>query len=287
MKQNSSVNKLVNRFQAFRKHPLTRRNPLGAMGRYSWFHLSHKLAPKRRCYRWIGGLKFYADRSDGGIVGNFYFKLFDYDESMFVINQLEEGELFVDIGANVGHFSLLAAGIARAKVLAIEPIPSTFEKLEANVRLNRLEGGVDCRNIGVGEEEGDLQFLKNRTVMNRVALDGEEGTVEVPVKTLDSLLQGEQPAFLKIDVEGFELPVLKGGRRVLGQPSLRCLLVEFNRSGEKYGHSDDDVFGLICDSGFAPISYDGETGKIRLEESYNRRGFNTLFLRRDRIPADA
>ena len=89
---------------------------------------------------------------------------------MFLINNLNANDLFIDIGANVGHYSLLAAGVCKANVIAFEPIPSTFFKLEENVKLNALSKNVTCHNIGIGEENSILNFTKSKDVMNSVAL---------------------------------------------------------------------------------------------------------------------
>lgn len=251
------------------------------MWRYVCFNASQTLFPKSRVYKWIDNLKFNAEKGDAGLVGNIYFKVFDYEESMFLMRTLKPNELFVDVGANLGHFSLLAAGPARAEVIAIEPIPSTYRKLERNVKLNKLDERIRCLNIGLGEREGNLRFLKDRTVMNRVALEGEEGTIEIAVYSLDQILKGKDPVFLKIDVEGFEYPVLKGAHQVLSNPSLMYLMLEFNDSGTKFGYSDSEVFELVTSYGFAPIRFDVTENKISFTSGYNTQKFNTLFVRKE------
>ncbi len=99
-------------------------------------------------YNWINGLKFYAEKGDAGLVGNIYYKLMDYEDSMFLIDSLKKDELFVDVGANLGHFSLLASGICKAKSIAIEPIKTTMDKLNRNIKLNNLTSYINFINIG-------------------------------------------------------------------------------------------------------------------------------------------
>lgn len=279
MSINKVSKKIAQRMQAFRKHPLTRRRPYAALWRYLWFNTSQSLRPKKRIYRWIDGLKFYAEKGDAGIVANYYFKLFDYEESKFLIRKLTEESLFVDVGANLGHFTLLAAGVAKANVIAVEPIPSTYKKLVANVKLNELQDSVDCMNLGLGDTVGTLSFLQHRTVMNRVAIEGEENTIDVEVTTLDKLLLGKSPTFIKIDVEGYELPVLKGAHQTLSNPELKFLMLEFNDSGVTFGYSDEAVYELVRRFGFYPVSYDVKEDRVIRLESYNTHKFNTLFMR--------
>lgn len=275
------ISKIRKRYDAFKRHDLTRDNSMAALIRYLRFNISQRLFPKRRIYKWIRGLRFYAEKGDAGIVPNIYYKLFDYEESMFLLNRLKPEQLFIDVGANVGHYSLLAAGGCRAKVIALEPIPETFEKLKANTQLNKLEELIDCRNLGVGDQAGALYFYNDRTVMNRVAPGKLANTLEVAVNTLDALLEGRDPTFIKIDVEGYELPVLKGAKTILANPSIKYLMLEFNESGKKYGYTDSEVYDTVSSYGFFPVRYLVEEDRTERLDSYNTHKFNTLFVRDD------
>lgn len=274
------LKKLKKRRKKFASHPLMKGNANGALFRYIVFNTIQTLKPKARVYNWIQGLKFYAKKGDAGIVSNIYIKLADYEDSMFLMKHLDANELFVDIGANVGHFSLLASGIAKAKTIAIEPIPNTYEKLVKNIQLNHLEAFVTCLNIGLGEKVGELKFTKGFDVMNRVALENENvPTMTIPVKKLDDILKDEQPTFLKIDVEGFEYFVLKGATETLNKSSLKYILLEFNDSGSKFGISDQKVFDFVTSFGFKPLVYDVENDNITIEKSFRKDKFNTIFIR--------
>ncbi|WP_308992640.1 FkbM family methyltransferase [Mariniflexile litorale] len=273
--------KLILRYRMLKKHPLTASFPLSGMFRYFTFNISQTLYPKPRVYNWINGLKFYAEKGDAGLVGNIYYKLMDYEDSMFLIEHLKKEDVFVDVGANLGHYSLLASGICKAKTIAIEPIESTIYKLEKNVALNELEDVVTILKNGVGDKKEILNFTTNRTVMNSVSLEENKNTIKIEVLTLNELLKNESPTFIKIDVEGYEYKVLNGALDILEKPSLKYLLVEFNNSGDRFNLKDDDVFNLIVEHNFVPIRYKVETKEINLIETYNKEKFNTLFIRKD------
>lgn len=272
-------NKLKKRYEAFQIHPLTNKNSLQALFRYIMFNVSQNLFPKTRVFKWINGLKFYAKKGDAGIVGNIYFKLFDYEDSMFLIHNLRENDLFIDVGANLGHYSMLAAGICKAQVMSFEPIIETFQKLEANVKLNKLEHLVQLFNIGVGDKKGSLQFTRSFDVMNRVAFGNELNLASVKVETLNDLLEFSNPAFLKIDVEGYEYFVLKGAEKILKNQSLKYIIIELNNSSEKFGNSDDSIHQLLLGFDFVPIRYFPENKKIEIIPTYNTRKFNTIYVR--------
>ena len=283
MKLVKAINRLVLRYKMIKKHPLTKSSSTRAMIRYLFFNISQAVYLRPRTFNWIRGLKFYAEKGDAGIVGNIYYKLMDYEDSMFLIDHLKECDLFVDIGANLGHYSLLASGICKADVIAIEPIKSTVEKLKKNIELNNLSTKVSVLNYGVGDKNEMLYFTTNKTSMNSVSIEESAHTVKVEVKVLDEILKNYKPTFIKIDVEGYEYHVLKGALNVLKNTSLKYLMVEFNESGKKFNVSDADVFDLILAFDFVPIKYNVSKKEISVLNSFNTDKFNTLFIRKKYI----
>lgn len=280
MKIKYIYNKFYKRVEDFKSHPLTKNNVNGALFRYIRFNIIQNLNSKPRIYNWINNLKFYAQKGDAGIVANIYFKLFDYEDSMFLIHHLKQDDLFVDIGANVGHYTLLAAGICNADVIAFEPIPSTFSKLEKNLELNNLSQKVSIYNIGIGEEDSILNFTKHNDVMNSVALNHETDVVKVQVKKLDDILFDTIPTLLKIDVEGYEYFVLKGGVNLLKSEKLKYIIIELNSSTLKFGHTNQEIYEFLLSFNFIPIQYDIENKKIVEIESFNKEKFNTIFIKK-------
>ena len=281
MKLTKIINKLLLRYKTIKKHPLTKSSPFKASYRYLYFNISQTLFLKPRVFNWIKGLKFYAEKGDAGLVGNIYYKLMDYEDSMFLIDHLRKGDLFVDVGSNLGHYTLLASGICDADVISIEPIKSTVIKLKKNVEINNLSNKVSILNYGVGDKHEILNFTTNKTAMNSVSLKESVHTDKVEVKILDEILKNYKPTFIKIDVEGYEYNVLKGALNILKSPSLKYLMVEFNESGKKFNLNDDDVFNLIVEYGFIPIEYNVNKQEINILSSYNTDKFNTLFIHKN------
>ena len=281
MKTKNIYIKILKRIEDFKEHPLTQNNVSSALYRYIRFNTIQKIYPKARVYKWIANLKFYAQIGDAGIVANIYYELFDYEDSMFLIHHLKDGNLFVDVGANVGHYSLLAAGICNAEVMAFEPIPSTFSKLNRNVKLNKLSNKIETYNIGIGEESSYLDFTTNKDVMNSVAQEHDKEIIRVEVIPLDDLLKDKTPVFLKIDVEGFEYFVLKGATNVLAKESLKYIIIEFNFSSSKFGHTNQEIYELLIANDFIPIRYNVENKIINVVNTYNKDKFNTIFIKKN------
>lgn len=275
------INKITKRYKKFKTHPITRNAPFLALFRYLYFNIFHTITNKPRIYNWVNGLRFYAQKGDAGIVPNIYFKLFDYEDSSFIISCLDKDELFVDVGSNVGHFSLLAASTG-ANVISIEPIPSTYEKLIKNVELNQFQYQIMSLNIGIGNKHDFLWFSNTRGVMNSVIEDKSVNlsAEKVEVTTLDLLLEDKNPKILKIDVEGFEYFVLDGAKTTLMKSSLEFILIEINNSSNKFGKQNDDIHDFLLNYNFLPVKFNVTTSEFITQKSYNKDSFNTLYQRK-------
>ena len=201
--------------------------------------------------------------------------LYDYSDMSFLVDFLESGDVFGDFGANVGVYSVLA-GTLGARLLSVEPVPRTFHRLCMNLRLNEIDAAP--RQCGLSDSNGKLHFTSGLGGMNHVAKSAAEGDIEVEVITVDDLIKssGLVPTLIKIDVEGFELPLLKGASSLLKQ--CEAIIIELNGSGIRFGYSDDDVHQLLLDSGFACFDYVSSERKLTRRESYNKEGFNSLYI---------
>ncbi|HEV2070688.1 MAG TPA: FkbM family methyltransferase [Acidimicrobiales bacterium] len=130
---------------------------------------------------------------------------------------LEAGDLFVDVGANIGLYATWGAKIVgpTGVVLALEPVPRTRAWLEHLCAQNELSH-VRVISTAAGEKEGSawIQTTDGASGLSRVVLEP-QSAIRVPITTLDRLLGSRVPALIKIDVEGHELAVLRGARRTL------------------------------------------------------------------------
>jgi predicted RNA methylase len=93
-----------------------------------------------------------------GATKNLYCGLDDFEDMGFLLHALRPSDLFIDIGANVGSFTVLAGAVVGASCIAIEPIFETYKKLLDNIAINRLNGRCEALNVAVGSEEGELEF---------------------------------------------------------------------------------------------------------------------------------
>ena len=88
---------------------------------------------------WIKGASLAIRRGEHGLTGNLYCTLLEFDEMGFFLSTLQEGDTFIDVGANGGAYTVLASAVCGSRVIAFEPVPETYETLVRNVRVNQVQ----------------------------------------------------------------------------------------------------------------------------------------------------
>jgi FkbM family methyltransferase len=254
---------IIQAYKALRSvwnHPLCVKRHADILRRFLKWHIAGRLAPGEIAVEWVNGTRFLARPTYFGFSANVYCGLLEFNDMSFLLHVLRTDDLFVDIGANRGSYTVLAGAAVGARVIAVEPVPETFKNLQANVNLNSMTDRVECLNIGLGDSEGELLFTADASdCVNHVLTKGETAgkTVKVPVRRLDDLVGDRSPFLIKMDVEGYEWFVLKGGARVLADSTLEAIIIEFNNTGlDRYGVGDDQIDQLLRDNGFSPMKYD-------------------------------
>ncbi|WP_376089741.1 FkbM family methyltransferase [Roseomonas sp. CCTCC AB2023176] len=178
----------------------------------------------------------------------------------FVERRLGRGAVFVDVGANIGTYSLPAARLvgAEGRVIAFEAHPRTYAYLRRNVEANALRQVVPV-HMALGDGDGEVTMTfedANPGETHVSAQDAAPGAARVRLGTLDDALRdlgAERVDYLKIDVEGFELPVLRGAvRTVGGNPGIVVQTELVNGYAARYGHRVADVVTLLRDLGLEP-----------------------------------
>lgn len=131
---------------------------------------------------------------------------------------VKRGDVFYDIGANVGYFSLLAAKLSApdGKVVAFEPLPRNIAFIQRHITLNKLQDRITVIEAAVSDHSGTAFFdLDISTSKGHIA---QEGQLEVKLVCLDELVKAGMiplPDVMKIDVEGAEAEVLRGAMHTL------------------------------------------------------------------------
>jgi FkbM family methyltransferase len=257
----------INAFLA--THPLTRRRRLSATARVLRWQITSRIRDEV-IVDWIGGTRFVARRGMTGVTGNIYAGLHEFADMAFVLHLLRPGDLFADVGANIGSYTVLASGVIGCRTVAFEPDPSTAAALERNISLNKIAERVELRISAVGDRDGEARFSIGLDTQNHVLTGADVIGRSVPMQTLDRALfdSGRIPILIKIDVEGYEAEALRGACAVLAAPGLNGVLTE-NRS--------PTVVEMLRSVGMAEFAYDAFAH--RLVPANEMPMANALFLR--------
>lgn len=212
-------------------------------------------------------------------IGRRIFKRGSYEEDLtaYITRRIafEEGSVFVDVGANIGWYSLTVARAAKARIsiLAFEPDPLSFRLLSENIRLNGCDA-VRAVQQAVSDAETIMTLYlyanKNRGRHSLLPIN-DEGTVEVRTTSLDAFLDREgidprKVAFVKIDVEGYEYHVLNGARRLLD--TVPAMLCEYSPGYMRRGGIDPEaLIALLREKNYLPHALrNGELHPIALAD---------------------
>lgn len=263
-------------------HPLNRHRPLPALLGFMRWQIGSTLLTGAVAVPFVNGTRLLTRRGMTGATQNIYCGIQEFEEMGFVLHALRPGDLFVDVGANIGSYTILAAGVCEADAIAIEPVPSSFVHLMDNVRLNDLQTRVTALNTAVGDIKGCLRFTANLDTMNHVisdSEDNEQAAISVPVDTIDSILMNKTPTVMKIDVEGYETKVLKGAQNILSTKTLLAVMMEINGSGDRYGFDDARLHSDMTNLGFARLAYDPLTRALAPQETRSIKSGNALYAR--------
>lgn len=186
----------------------------------------------------VHGLQLAYRAQDQGVALTIKMKGHYEPETEDVLRQhLRPGDTFVDLGAHIGYFTLLAAQLVGTggKVYAFEPNPGTHQLLQHNITQNALDEIVTVVPSAVSNAEGFVRFhtATTDTVSARIGTDNDAHThlVEVPTTSLDAFFATHAPGTLrliKMDVEGAEIPALAGMQTILQRHPAVQLIIEFN-----------------------------------------------------------
>ncbi len=164
--------------------------------------------------------------------------IYDIAVSEALARLIEPGDTAVDAGANVGYMTLLAAVVAgpKGRVLSFEPHPDLFAIVQKNVAAARQQCAMaqtELHNVALGSEEGTAELVipSEFDANDGVARIGTanapgEKTIVVALKRLDNLLVGQSVRVMKLDVEGFEIHVLRGATDLLKAGRIRHIVFE-------------------------------------------------------------
>ena len=270
---------LINIIKFITSHPFNKGKKLSAVSRFLRYQVAIRLIKSKFLIDWVDDSKFLVSAGETGLTGNLYCGLMEYKDMCFLLHFSNQTDTFYDIGANVGAYTILASSVNKMNSICFEPLPSTYDRLLDQIKVNRIDNLVEARNNGVGKNSEVLEFTNNLNCTNRVNTDPSNTDVtKVDVITLDDCYEPTNPSIVKIDVEGYEKFVFEGGMKFFDNPNVVALIVELNGSGDTFGIDDSEVHKTITSFGFRPVAYDPFSRKISSLDSFVGEE-NTIYVK--------
>jgi len=207
----------------------------------------------------------------------------------FIMNFMEDGDTFYDIGACIGQYSLLAAYLyPKSKVYSFEPHINNYKRLIENIKLNKLDN-ITHMCVALSDHNGEEDFCimqaETGTTGSQIYhLEASKLKYKIQTITIDKLVETcDFPSILKLDVDGTEFDIIKGMEQTLKDPRLKAVIVEFNERTEETiklfehnGFTKNNIFTVYSQMQKAFI-YKHPNGKIELIKKQP----NIIFMRKE------
>ena len=233
-----------------------------------WSHLLEFSRPKGVVLRQIQGNRMYVDADDRGLGQALLLGVFEPLQTALFTESLRESATLVDVGANIGYYSLLAARRVggRGRVFAMEPNPETYSMLLQNIKINDC-GNVIPLQICVSNCCGQAQFHLDRAIPGESALcpyggQRDPDAIAVETLTLDEILGDACVDVLKVDVEGAEGLVLLGGQSLLRRTQPTIFMEFVPRRLAKMGTRPGDVLAFLRGCGYSFLLINEKIGRL-------------------------
>ncbi len=212
---------------------------------------------------------------------------FDPTGIRFVKNQLYEGEIFIDIGANVGAYSLVASRLVgkSGKVIAFEPGSKSFLRLLKNISLNGLTNIIPERMAVIDKSTQTDLFISGSQNLGMSSIyhhDSETGITEkVEAVSLDDYVEKKgisRIGLIKIDIEGSEFLALKGMQKVLTDMRPKILVELKEETLKNSGYTEKDIIALFEKAGYSRFNIDDRANISKDTGLQTKDYYNYVFL---------
>lgn len=233
----------------------------------------------------VQGIKLQVDTRDQGIVPYLLTqKIFEEFETELFKTLVKPGMTVVDIGANFGYYTCLAARLvgSQGKVIAFEPEPKNYEMLLRNITQNQYQNVIPIQKA-VANQVGKTKLFMDRNNFGAPSLSegniiSRGGFIEVETLTLDSFFEGtpmNRPDFIKIDAQGGEGLIMDGAKNVLQNNPLKIILEFWPYGLLQMGNDPLRLINDLLNYGFSIRLINGKKQSLNdLKEKILRENIN-------------
>jgi len=247
---------------------------------YYWLYSKLKL--KRTIVREIQGSKMFLNLDDFGLSKYLFLNGIREPECTRIFKQqLKEGMVIADIGANIGYYALMEANIIgdKGKIYAIEPFPSNYNLLLENIKLNSYGNIIEPYNLAISNKSGkEKLYISERHNCCNMMGSNNLDHVEVQTETLDNFMINKQLFdYIRMDIEGFEYYVLNGMKETLKKCKCKMFIEVHPYQMYEKGLDYKKPLKMLFSLGFHPTYIIKEHGPLKEEAFEYKKPVESFF----------
>lgn len=247
--------------------PYNTRHPFSAVFRFFEWKLIRLLKFTNYKKSLWGDKKIYLNYDSFQSMWIMYNYIVDWEEFNLIEKYVKNGDVVFDIGSNMGFYTIWFSKFIgnNGSVFSFEPDSKNFSRLKKNIELNNLDNQISANQLAVSDHDGVVKFTTGFDGENHISNSGETNISEVNSIRLDSFYQLKsitKVSYLKIDVEGFEYAVLKGGEELFNKKIVDIIQLEINSAIENSATSIEMILQLLKEYNYTLCKYDIVTNKL-------------------------
>lgn len=254
------------------------------MNRFRWY--GAKMIKKKYIKSTILGRPMILDLANDGIsYALSVYGIREEDHIAIVQYVIKPGDIVLDIGANIGFYALMEADLVGASghVYAIEPDTRNLALLEKNVALNEFQDRITIHPGGMSDHDGiEKMYVAQKTNLNTFVSPDDHAflaphlvadTADIHMTSIDAFVQKHniKPTMIRMDIEGYEVEVLRGARETLAGAETFAILMELHPDAYSPDHSLEAELRYLFDHGFEPSVL--VSASVPQPKMYKERGY--------------
>lgn len=259
---------MLSSFKFLFKAPFNKKHPLRALFRFFGWKLIRLLKLQNLKVKFWKNCYLYINHDSFQSMWLMYNYIVDWEEFLFIHYYLRKNSIVFDIGANMGFYSIwMSRSVCElGKIHSFEPNTENFNRLSHNILVNQFNGQFIPNKLAVSSKNGKMKMTNGFDGENHLVDSNFGGSSSIiDVVCLDYYCNQHKINkidFIKIDVEGFELDVLKGGINQLTKKNIDVIQLELNGTLINSGSTKQDLISFVEEIGYQFCIYDFKINKI-------------------------
>jgi FkbM family methyltransferase len=215
----------------------------------------------------IEGNKMYLDSKDSLLLS--VRGIYEPFETEFIKKEIRKGDVVVDIGANIGYYTLIFAKLVgpEGKVFAFEPDPVNFALLTKNIETNGYKNVEPVRKAVSNRTGVSRLYLSKSSAADHRIYDSKDGrkSIEIETVSLDDYFKSYKGKidFIKMDIQGSEGAAIQGMPELLKNSRLKMIMEYWPKAANKFGIDPESLLRLVSESGFKFFELDEKTKTLK------------------------